>query len=469
MFNKIKTIYFIGIKGVGMTALAVLAKEKGLDVSGSDVEENFVTDPVLNKSGITVLPFNAENLKYKPDLVVVSAAYDKENIEIKEAKKKKLDIKPYSEALAMLAGDSKTIAVAGIHGKTTTAALISYILSRANLDPSFVIGAGEIPSLGRTGHYGSGEYIILEADEYRKSSEDIKSKFFDFSPNIEVITSIEMDHPDMFSSEEKIYDTFYKFACRIPRDGFIVLCIDYPKARKLKVSLADRNFETYGFMEGALWQIANYQETEDNTSFNLLHQNKLIGPFKLKIPGRGNVLNATASIIVALKMGIDERLIKKYLPAFSGVKRRFEIIDQIGNIKIIDDYAHHPRSIALTLEAIERKYPKAKILCIFQPHTYSRTKELLTDFSHAFKSADKIIITDIYSSAREREATVSGNDLATLIRQNKQSVKFIPQWSKIIQEIIDGSRDKETVIVTMGAGDIYKLARELSETLKHEE
>lgn len=467
MSNEIKKLHFIGIKGVGMAALAILAKEKGYTVTGSDTGETFVTDKALAEAGINPLNFDPQNLKDKPDMVIVSAAYDKENPELKEARKKRLDIKPYSEALTMLAGDSEVIAVSGIHGKTTTTALISFLLTKANLDPSFVIGSGEIPSLGKSSHYGKGEYFILEADEYRKSSEDNNPKFFDFSPKIEIITSIEMDHPDMFTSEEKVYDAFYKFACRIPRDGFIVLCTDYPKARKLLGTLADRNFETYGFNEGASWQIANYQEAEDLTIFNLLHQNKLVGPFKLKIPGKGNVLNAAASIITALKLGIEEKSIKKHLSNFSGVKRRFEKIGQIGDITIIDDYAHHPRSIALTLEAVKKRFPRAKILCIFQPHTYSRTKELLGEFALSFKIADKVIITNVYASVREKEATVSGEDLASLIRKNKQSVKFIAEWSKIIQEVIDNI-DKETLIITMGAGDIYKLSEKILEELKNE-
>lgn len=462
---NIKNIHFIGIKGVGMTALAIMAKEKGYVVTGSDVEETFVTDKALAKAGITVTSFEAQNLQSKPDLVVFSAAYDKTNVEVKEAHKKRLDIKPYSEVLGMFASQFQVIAVSGIHGKTTTTALISLLLTKANLDPSFIIGSGEIPVLGLPGHAGCGDYFILEADEYRKSPENINSKFFDLNPQIEIITSIEMDHPDMFVSVDKVYEAFYKFACRIPRTGFIVLCLDYPKAKKLLRSLVDRNFETYGFNEEASWRICDYEELSDLTSFNILHQGKVLGPFNLRIPGEGNVFNATAAIITALKLGIQEKIIKKGLLEFTGVMRRFEKIGQVAEVTIIDDYAHHPHSIALTLEAARKKFSQSKIWCIFQPHTYSRTKALLTEFATAFKMADRVIITDVYASAREKEVTISGDDLAAAIRKNQKQVKYIADWSKIVQEIADNV-EGQTIIITMGAGDIYKIGQEILKRLR---
>ncbi|KKQ18851.1 MAG: UDP-N-acetylmuramate-L-alanine ligase [Berkelbacteria bacterium GW2011_GWA1_36_9] len=458
-------IHFIGIKGVGMTALAILALEKGYEVTGSDVEDTFVTDIALEKTGIVVTSFDAKNLQNKPDIVVLSAAYNKDNIEVKEARKKRLNIKAYSEILALFSSESQVIAVSGIHGKTTTTALISFLLTKANLNPSYVIGSGEIADLPASGHLGSGDYFVLEADEYRKSPDDNNSKFFDLNPQIEIITSIEMDHPDMFLTDEKVYEAFYKFACRIPRKGFIVLCLDYPKAKKLLRSLADRNFETYGFSEDVAWQIIDYLESVDSTSFSLINEGKNIGPFVIKIPGEGNVLNATAAVIVALKLGIQEKSIIKYLAEFQGVKRRFEKIGQFNDITVIDDYAHHPHSVALTLEAVKKRFPDAKIWCIFQPHTYSRTKELLSSFATAFNCADKVIITDIYASAREKEATITAEDLTQAIHINQKQVKYVSSWDKITQELIDNVGGK-TVIITMGAGDIYKLGQNILKELK---
>lgn len=460
-------IHFVGIKGVGMTALAILAKEMGYIVSGSDTTDNFVTDIELQKHQIAVSDFDINNLKNKPDIVVVSAAYDITNIEVKEAKKKRLEIKTYSELLAMLATSSKVIAVSGIHGKTTTTALISYLLSKAGFDPSFIIGSGQVASLGVTGHCGKGEYFVLEADEYKKSADDINPKFFDFSPEIEIITSIEMDHPDMFTSEERVYDAFYKFACKIPRSGLIVLCVDYPKSRKLLRSLVDRNFETYGFSLNSAYRIIDYKEDAETTSFSLSNNGKIIGPFILKIAGAGNVLNATAAIIAGLKLGISHKTIAKILINFSGVKRRFEKIGNVGNITIIDDYAHHPRSVAMTLQTLKRKYPQKKIWCIFQPHTYSRTKELLSEFSSAFNIADMVFVTDIYASAREKEATITGQDLAMAIRKNQRNVNYAPDQEAVLEKIKENAKT-DIVIVTMGAGDIYKFGNNIYEQLKNE-
>lgn len=464
---KIQKIHFIGIKGVGMTALAILSKEKGYEVTGSDVEETFVTDDILAKAGITVNTFNEKNLQSRPDLVVTSAAYDRGNIEIKEARKRKLEIKPYSEAVRLLSEGSKVIAVAGIHGKTTTTAMISFLLKKANMDPSYLIGAGDVYNLDLPGHFGTGDYFVMEADEYRKSPEDENSKFFDLNPQIEIITSIEMDHPDMFLTDEKVYQAFYKFACRIPRQGFIVLCLDYPKSKKLLRSLVDRSFETYGFSSDAAWKIIDFQELENQSIFSILHDGKKIGPFKLKVPGRANALNATAAIITANKIGIQEKIIKKYFEDFTGVRRRFEFIGKIGEVTIVDDYAHHPHSIELTLETAKNKYPDSKIWCVFQPHTYSRTKELLSDFAKAFKLADKVVITDIYSSAREKEKTITGEDLMQQIRQNQTNIKYVSDWDKIVEEII-GNLSGKTVVITIGAGDIYKLNKKLFEALKNE-
>jgi len=461
-----KKIHFIGVKGVGMAALATYAKEAGFEVTGSDNEQSFVTDPILKKIDLVATPFAVKNLSYNPDMVVISAAYDKENVELKEAKKKHLEIKTYSEALGYFSQDRQVIAVAGIHGKTTTAAMIAWILTQANLDPSFIVGAGEIKNFLTNAHFGQGDYFVLEADEYRKSGEDSTSKFLDLRPKIEIISSIEMDHPDLFSSEEAVYNAFYKFACRLPRDGFIVLCLDYIKARKLQRSLVDRNFETYGFSDGVEWKIIDFSEDEEITAFSLIRSSgEKVGPFKLIVPGEINVLNAAAAVITCLKIGVEEKGIKKYLGKFAGVKRRFEKIAEVKNVTIIDDYAHHPRSIKKTLEAAKNKFPNAKIWCIFQPHTYSRTKTLLSDFAKSFQSADKVIITDIYASERENKPTISGQDLANAVRENQRSTRFIPEWSKIRQDLAD-SVIGSSIIITMGAGDIYKLAEQIYQDLK---
>ncbi|MEK7142910.1 MAG: UDP-N-acetylmuramate--L-alanine ligase [Patescibacteria group bacterium] len=460
-----KKIHFVGTKGAGMAPLAKLLKEMGYEVSGSDKLEQFPTDKILADAKIIATEFDVHNLENKPDLVVISAAYSKENPEVKEAYKKRLAVKPYSEVLGIISKNYQTIAVAGIHGKTTTAALISFLLKKANFDPTYLIGAGEIFPLGSSAHAGKGDYFVVEADEYRKSFEDPSPKFLDLSPQIEIITSIEMDHPDIYLSEEDIYHAFYKFACHLPRNGFIVLNTDYPKAKKLQRSLVDREIVSYG-LEKASFQIINLTENPTETTFMLAHKGENLGPFRLAIPGLANVLNATAAIITCRHLEIEEKIIKKYLCQFLGVKRRFEKIGQIDEIFIYDDYAHHPRAIKMTLEAARQKFPLFKIIAIFQSHTYSRTKALLSDFAQSFKNSDKVIITDIYSS-REKEKTISGFELSQEVKRHQRSVKYIAEKEKIVQEILDTASGK-TLIITIGAGDVYKIALEIFESLKNE-
>ncbi len=462
-----KTAYLIGIKGVGMAALAVYLKEASYEVSGSDVDEEFVTDAVLAKEGISYNKgFDRENLKtLKPDLVVVSAAYGRDNPEVKVARQRHLNLKYYSEVLAQVSRDKKVIAVSGIHGKTTIAAMLSYLLEKTGLSPNFIIGSGNVPNFNKNAQKGEGDYFVVEADEYRKSPDDLKPKFLDLEPFIAIISSIEMDHPDMFSSLENVYNAFYRLACRVPRNGFIVLCEDYPKAKKLRQTLADRNFETYGFSSDAKWRIIRVSDDDISTSFSIENLGKIYGPFTMKVFGGHNVLNATAAIVTSLKIDIDEKIIKKYLKNFIGVQRRFEEIARINDIQIFDDYAHHPTAINMTLQAARKKFPKSKIWCVFQPHTFSRTEKLFKEFGKAFRNADRVIITDIFASVREVEGKTSGENLAEEIKKNQSGVRFFSSLDKI-NEFLKDSVKPPAIIITMGAGDIYKLSRDLKGTFE---
>lgn len=463
-----KTAYLIGIKGVGMTALAKYLLEDGYAVEGSDNSSHYVTDDVLAQNKIKVYsPFDKQNLfDKKPDLVVVSAAYDESNPEVEEAKKKNLHIEYYSEVLGMITAGQKLIAVAGVHGKTTTTSLVALLLQKAEFSPSFIIGVGEVPVLGTNAHKGKGEYFVLEADEYRKSPTNFDSKFFDIEPEIAIISSIELDHPDVFESEEDIYRAFYRFACSVPRTGEIILNIDYPKSRKLAGSLADRKFETYGFSSDASWQIIDVVENS-KTIFSLKHDQEIFGPYELAVPGKHNVLNATTAVILSKILKISDKILKETFLEFKGVQRRFEEVAKIDDIVIIDDYAHHPTAVSRTLEAAKAKFPKSKIWCIFQPHTFSRTQKLLKEFGSSFNESDKVIVTDIYASERELVGKVTAVDLVNEIKKNNKSVIYMHDWKKIKEYILAFAKSP-IVILTIGAGDIYKLGREIAESFKKE-
>lgn len=464
-----KKAYLIGIKGVGMTALAKYLVEDGFEVEGSDNVNSYVTDVVLAEKNIKVYsPFDQKNILDKePDLVIISAAYDRTNPEVEEAIYQKMNIMYYSEALGLITADKKLIAVAGVHGKTTTTSLISILLTEAKLDPSFIIGAGEVPVLNTNARKGSGEYFVLEADEYRKSPTDNSSKFLDIKPEIAIISSIELDHPDIFETEEDIYQSFYSFACRVSRNGKIIINIDYPKCKKLVGSLADRNFETYGFSQDASWQIIDVIE-QDNTSFSVKHDGQVFGPYEIETPGKHNVLNAVTAVILSQIVGIDDSILRQSFSKFKGVQRRFEEIGRIGDIILIDDYAHHPTAISRTLESAKAKFSHSKIWCIFQPHTFSRTEKLLKEFGKSFGAADKVILTDIYNSEREGNGKVTSVDLLNEIKNYNPNVIYFHDWKKLKEYVLAFAKGS-VVIMTIGAGDIYKLGREIADSLKKEE
>lgn len=449
-------IHFIGIGGVGMSALAILAKQKGFKVSGSD-ENVYFTDESLAKNDIEWQDgFKAENLQSKPDEVVVSAAYNEKNPEITEAQRLHIPIRPYSEMLAEIMSSFRGIAIAGIHGKTTTSAMAAYLLEQARFNPSYLVGCREVPNLGTNAKIGEGEWFVTEADEYKKSSDDLTPKFLDLKPEIVLITSIEMDHPDVFNTVEDVYRAFYKLACRVPRTGLIIGCIDSDRVKKLAGSLADRRFETYGFSLGADWRIIDYQVEPGRQVFSVKRDKRIYGPFQIMLPGKHNVLNATAALVVALTVGVKPATIQKYLPEFMGVERRFQLAGERDGITIIDDYAHHPTAIATTLEGAKEFYPGRKIWCVFQPHTYSRTKELLEEFAKSFGAADSVLITDIYASAREKSGRIHAKHLVVETKKYHENVYYAGPLDEAVAFLAENV-EKGDVVILMGAGDIYKV------------
>ncbi len=452
-------IHFIGIGGAGMSALAIIAKQKGHTVTGSD-ENVYYTDTLLKKHHIAwQTGFKAENLKPKPDMVVVSAAYDEKNPELKAAIDQKLPIKTFSEMLAELMKDYRGIAVAGIHGKTTTTAMIAFLLESARLSPSFLIGCREALNFGVNARVGDGEWFVAEADEYKKAANDETPKFLDLKPEIVVITSIEHDHPDIFPTVEDVYRAFYRLACRVPRHGWLVGDIDSSRVKKLALSLADRKLESYGFTTSAAWRIVDYQIKPGRQVFTILHNKQLYGPFQLQQPGKHNIANATAAIIVCLKIGVRLETIQKFLPQFKGTERRFQILGERRGVLVIDDYAHHPTAIQSTLEGARAFYPNRKIWCVFQPHTYSRTKALLNDFGPAFENADRVIIADIYASAREKSGRIHAKHLVAQIKQHHENVDYIGAIKEIPLFLEENVADGDMIIV-MGAGDVYKVGQD---------
>lgn len=444
-----------------MSGLAILCRQKGIDISGSDVAEDFVTKDVLAEQNIKINNgFDGRNVRKDFELVIISAAYDDSNPEVREAKRKKIPIVTYSEMLAQLLKEKKLIAISGVHGKTTTTALTAFLLEETGKNPGWLIGAGGIKNLPGNSRWGKSEYFVAEADEYQKSQEDKTPKFLDFKPEVLVITSIEMDHPDTFRDVEEVYDAFFKLAARIPRSGFLIANIDSQKVRKLTMRFADRRIETFGFAPDAKWRIIEGAKNEGRQKFAILRGDKKFGPFELSIPGSHNILNATAGIIICLEIGVSEQKIKEILPCFSGVSRRFQLLGEKNNVLYYDDFAHHPTEIKATLEAARELYPTKKIWVVFQAHTYSRTKVLLKEFASSFGRADHVLISEIFASARESVPSgrdgVSGRNLAIAISRHHQSAKFVGDLNEAT-EFLKRFVEKSEIVILMGAGDVYKI------------
>lgn len=468
--QKVKSIHFTGIKGVGMAPLAVMAKEAGVKVTGSDIAEEFITDEALKKAGIKIFEdFNAVHVD-GVDLVIASGAHGgRDNAEVKEALSRGIKVLMQGEAVgafmegSILGRKFEGISVAGAHGKTTTTAMIATLLKEAGVDPSYVIGAGNTPSLGSSGHLGKGKYFIAEADEYMTDPKYDKTvKFLWQNPRFAVFTNIEFDHPDVYESIDEVRDVFLRFANKLPENGVLIVSRDDPQSQELLKQYQGRVI-TFGFSPKNDFYIERLSFSGERMFFWVKGRGMDFGEFSVGVTGEHNGANALAAIIVALEIGIAPEKIKNSLAKYSGSKRRAEFIGRLpSGAALYDDYAHHPTEIRKTLAAFKKTFPKSKIVCIFQPHTYSRTKSLFEQFKTSFIDADTIIIADIYASLREPvDKSVSSALLAQEVAKNHSNVIFLPKLDDVVEYVIKFGYDRNTVVITMGAGDIYKIWEQL--------
>ncbi|PJE69169.1 UDP-N-acetylmuramate--L-alanine ligase [Candidatus Shapirobacteria bacterium CG10_big_fil_rev_8_21_14_0_10_38_14] len=467
--KKAKHIHFVGIKGVGMTALALCAQDLGIKVGGCDIGEVFVTDRILKERKIKWnVGFDPVHLQPKPDLVITTGAHGGlKNPEVLVAKKMSIPILTQAQAFGKFMSEKDGISVCGVGGKSTTASMIATVFSHAQRKPSYAIGVAEIKPLGVAGKYTSGKEFIAEADEYVNSlGVDNRVKFFFQHPKVIVVTNIEHDHPDVYPSIKETKKTFKKFFETIPSGGLLVACVDNSNVEDV-VQKFPRPLQTYGCSSQANWQVKKIDSAPGQFSFKLLYRGEIFDQIEIKVPGKFNVLNATATFIVARFFGISPKLIKEGLAKFGGTKRRFEFIGETGKVKLYDDYAHHPKEIKATLEAAKTWFPQNRIAVIFQPHTYSRTKALFNEFARTFSLADLVIITDIYASAREKDDL--GINSQVLV---KEASKYHPQviYKRGKKEVIEFLKKKikfGDIIFTMGAGDIFLWHQNILKSLKN--
>lgn len=461
--SHINRIHFVGLKGVAMTALAIIACELGKIVTGSDIDEEFPTDAVLRRFGLSSLTgFSSSHVPEGTDLVIFTGAHSgADNPEVKEAARQGIPVLPHGKALGLFMVGRKVISVAGSHGKTTTSAMLAHILMRGGYDPSFAVGCGEILSLGTPAHAGKGDYFVAEADEYVTDPlHDLTPRFMWQKPSLLTITNIDFDHPDVYKNLDMVKQAFLNFTGNVDLDGDVVINIDDPVCRSILPQI-QRRVVTYGSGEDSQFRILNFEFKDQKSSFSIAG----LGQFTLKVPGVHNIYNAAAAAATLTQLKIPVTVIEQGLSTYRGTKRRFELICAKHDKLLIDDYAHHPREIEATLQAARKWFPGRRIITVFQPHTFSRTKSLFTEFSSCFSGADTTLITEIYPSARETVISdISGKILYENILKQETDVHFAPKKADVLQYLRSNSRPGDVIIV-MGAGNIYSWLHDVSGVL----
>lgn len=443
----IRRIHFVGIGGISMSGLAEILVNKGFYITGSDIRESEITHK-LEKAGVKIFYGHREENVSGADLVVYTAAVKSSNPELIAAAKQNIPSVDRATLLGEIMREyPQSIAVSGTHGKTTTTSMISLIMLEAGLDPTIHIG-GELDAIGGTTHIGKSDYFIAEACEYTGS-------FLKFHPYMAVILNIEYDHADYFRNLEHVKDTFLEFAKLLPEDGWLVACGDSSAAMSVleKVSC---NKITFGLDNKCTWSACDINF--DNCGcceYTLLHEGKRVCEIKLNVPGVHNLTNSLAAIAACHTMGCSISTAARALSKFGGTHRRFELKGIKDNISVIDDYAHHPSEVAATLKAA-KACAHSRIWCVFQPHTYSRTKKFMDDFAKAFNDADIIIVTDIYAAREVDTGEVNSSMLADKIRSNGNQVLYIKSFEDIA-DYLDKNAKAGDLIITMGAGDVYKV------------
>ena len=448
--GRVRAIHFVGIGGIGMSGIAEVLLDAGFVVSGSDAKESETTKRLEGKGARICVGHKKENLA-DADVVVFSSAVAKDNPELVDARQRSVPVIPRAEMLAELMRLKEGIAIAGSHGKTTTTSLVATVLRHAGLDPTVVIG-GKLNSLGSNATRGEGQLLVAEADESDGS-------FLHLTPVIAVITNIDPEHLDHYGNHEAVKRAFVDFANRVPFYGLVVACLDHPHVQAILPEI-DRRTVTYGLSAQADYRAKNPQIMGLSTRFDVSRRGQDLGTFEVRMPGMHNVLNALSVIAVADELGVDHKPLQEALATFGGVQRRFTIVGEHNGITIVDDYGHHPAEVQATLDAAQRAYGR-RIVVAFQPHRYTRTHHLFEDLTRAFNRADVLLISDVYAAG---EAPIAGADSASLVKavrsHGHRDVTHVPNRLDLAQALRARVKAGD-VVITLGAGDITRVAPEL--------
>jgi len=452
MFSSIKKIHFVGIGGIGMSGIAEILLDQGFKVSGSDRALSEVTER-LHSLGATVHEgHKAENVESDVDTLVYSSAVGPENPEVAEAYKRKIPVVRRAEMLAEVMRLKYGIGIAGTHGKTTTTSMISLVLMEGGFDPTVIVG-GKLSGLGGTNaRLGKGDFIVVEADEFDRS-------FLSITPTIAVLTTLETDHLDCYRDLDDLKNAFIQFANKIPFYGFIVLCLDEPALQDIMPQLSTKKLFTYGLTPQADIQAVDIRHKENTSTFTVVRGFKDLGQIMLQIPGNHNIQNALAAISVGLQLGISFEKVKNGIEKFFGVYRRWEKKGEINGVSVYDDYAHHPTECKATLSGVKSGW-RRRVVCVFQPHLYSRTRDFYEEFGKAFLPADVLIVTDVYPAREEPIQGVTGELITNAAKQfGHKNVHYIQDKKKVPEYLRKITRTGD-IVITMGAGDIWKYGEE---------
>jgi len=439
-----KRVHFIGIGGAGMSGLARISLSHGITVSGSDAKDSSVVK-ALQALGATIATTHAASNVDGADLVVYSTAISPSNAELMRAQELGLSTLTRAAALSILMSESKSIAVAGTHGKTTTSSMMAVALQACGADPSFAIG-GTITASGSNAHRGTGEIFVAEADESDGS-------FIEYHPFAAIVTNVEHDHVDFFATLADVAQAFKDFAATINNDGFLTYCADDQGARALASTVKTCALISYGVDESCDLRLDSIELEAMGSRARAIWRGKVVGFIELQVPGHHNLLNAAAVLATGLNLGFPAPELLTGLSVFRGTGRRFELIGTVHGIRVIDDYGHHPTEIDVTLKAARRFAGDGRLIVIFQPHRYSRTKAFSAQFAKALDVADRAIVLEVYAASEKPIAGVTSRLITGAMNQGE----YIPNFIEVTDSVIDTAQPQD-VIITLGAGDVSSLA-----------
>ena len=450
MFSSIKRIHFVGIGGIGMSGIAEILVNQGFEVSGSDMARSENTDYLAALGCKIMIGHSRENVGNSEVVVYSSAVRCDENPETLEAASRNIPVLRRAEMLAEVTRLNYCLAVSGTHGKTTTTSIIGLALIKAGLDPTVIVG-GRLRGLGGTNaRLGKGDWTVVEADEYDRS-------FLQLLPTIAIINNVDAEHLDIYRDFDDLKETFGVFANKVPFYGFVAVCLDDLGVKEVLSSIKKKVI-SFGLSRHADVRAEDIAYSERSSEFTVIRYGENLGRVRVNIPGEHNIKNTLGAITVAMELGVDFPKMAEAILEFTGVYRRFEIKGEAGGILVVDDYAHHPTEIRATLQAARRGWEKRRIVCAFQPHTYTRTRDFYRDFGRSFDDADLLFITDVYPAREKPIEGINGKLIAdAALHYGHKSVSYIPNVDDLLVALKDVLCDGD-MLITMGAGNIYKVA-----------